>query len=88
VLSPETVGKRVGEIARRILHGARPQEIPIRERRQVTPTFDLAVSCAAGVVAETALAAGSIVRFRQFSLWERYRTASFHGQVFGTGSRC
>src|SRR5258705_554515 len=72
VLSPETVGKRVGEIARRIVHGARPQDIPI-EKTVVTPTFDWRQLRRWGV-AESALPAGSIVRFREFSVWERYRT--------------
>ena len=72
VLSPETVGKRVGEIARRILHGARPQDIPI-EKTVVTPTFDWRQLRRWGV-AESALPASSIVRFREFSVWERYRT--------------
>lgn len=73
VLSPETVGKRVGEIAGRILHGARPQDIPI-EKTAVTPTFDWRQLRRWGV-AESALPAGSVVRFREFSAWERYRTA-------------
>ena len=73
VLSPETVGKRVGEIARRILHGTRPQDIPI-ERTAVTPTFDWR-QLRRWRVAESALPAGSVVRFREFSVWERYRTA-------------
>jgi signal transduction histidine kinase len=73
VLSPETVGKRVGEIARRVLHGTRPQDIPI-ERTAVTPTFDWR-QLRRWRVAESALPAGSVVRFREFSVWERYRTA-------------
>src|SRR6266850_2229821 len=73
VLSPETVGKRIGEIARRILHGTRPQDIPI-ERTAVTPTFDWR-QLRRWRVAESALPAGSVVRFREFSVWQRYRTA-------------
>jgi signal transduction histidine kinase len=73
VLSPGTVGKRVGEIARLILHGTRPQDIPIAEAA-VAPTFDWRQLRRWGI-AEGALPAGSIVRFRELSAWERYRAA-------------
>ena len=71
VLSPGTIGKRVGEIARRILHGTRPQDIPI-EGAAVVPTFDWRQLRRWGI-AEGALPAGSIIRFRELSAWERYR---------------
>ena len=73
VLSPGTVGKRVGEIARLILHGTRPQDIPIEEAA-VVPTFDWRQLRRWGI-AESALPAGSIIRFRELSAWERYRAA-------------
>jgi signal transduction histidine kinase len=73
VLSPRTVGKRVGEIARLILHGTRPQDIPIEEAA-VVPTFDWRQLRRWGI-AESALPAGSIIRFREISTWERYRAA-------------
>jgi signal transduction histidine kinase len=73
VLSPGTVGKQVGEIARLILHGTRPQDIPIAEAA-VVPTFDWRQLRRWGI-AESALPAGSIVRFREISAWERYRSA-------------
>ena len=69
VLSPGTVGKRVGEIARLILHGTRPQDIPIEEAA-VVPTFDWRQLRRWGI-AESALPAGSIIRFRGISTWER-----------------
>lgn len=73
VLSPGTVGKRIGEITRLILHGTRPQDIPIEEAA-VVPTFDWRQLRRWGI-AEGALPAGSIIRFRELSPWERYRTA-------------
>jgi signal transduction histidine kinase len=73
VLSPRTVGKRVGEIASLVLHGMRPQDIPIEEAA-VVPTFDWRQLRRWGI-AERALPAGSIIRFREISAWERYRTA-------------
>ena len=73
VLSPGTVGNRVGEIARLILHGTRPQDIPIEEAA-VVPTFDWRQLRRWGI-AESAVPAGSIIRLREFSAWERYRAA-------------
>ena len=44
------------------------------KRTAVTPTFDWR-QLRRWSVAESALPAGSVVRFREFSVWERYRTA-------------
>jgi signal transduction histidine kinase/ABC-type uncharacterized transport system substrate-binding protein len=70
VLSPETVGKRVGEIGRRILHGTRPQEIPI-EGTAVTPTFDWR-QLRRWNIAESRLPAASLVLNRELPAWRRY----------------
>src|SRR5258707_1039860 len=63
---------RAGGYEETVALARRPQDIPI-EKTVVTPTFDWRQLRRWGV-AESALPAGSIVRFREFSVWERYRT--------------
>jgi signal transduction histidine kinase len=65
------IGTRVGEIALRVLDGARAQDIPI-ENMPASPTFDWRQVQRWGI-AERALPAGSTVLFREISVWERYR---------------
>jgi signal transduction histidine kinase len=68
----EALGNRLGEIARQVLKGTRPQDIPI-ERPAMFPVFDWRQLGRWGI-AESSLPAGSVLEFREISVWERYRT--------------
>jgi PAS domain S-box-containing protein len=67
----EADGTRVGEIALRIVNGARAQNIPI-ESATKTPIFDWGQLHRWGLK-ESALPPGSMVLYREPTLWERNR---------------
>jgi signal transduction histidine kinase/ABC-type uncharacterized transport system substrate-binding protein len=73
ILPREVAGTRVAQIARQILHGTRPQDIPI-ERPPRVPMFDWRELKRWGIPT-SALPSNSIVLFRESSAWERDRTA-------------
>jgi signal transduction histidine kinase len=73
VTDTRTIGRQVGDIARRILEGSRPEQIPI-EHLPLNVVFDWRVLRRWHLV-ESSLPAGSIVRFRTPSIWEEHRTA-------------
>ena len=64
-------GTRLGEIARQILDGTPPEDIPI-EQVPVVPTFDWRQLQRWGIDLSR-LPAGADVRFRQPTAWESYR---------------
>lgn len=64
-------GARLGEMARRILAGTRPQDIPI-ETARVTPVIDWRQVQRWGIDASR-LPPGSKIEYREPSIWERYR---------------
>ena len=68
----EAAGKRVGEIARLVLDGAAPASIAIEVREEGAPIFDWRALKRWGI-SESRLPAGSIIRFREPSMWEQYR---------------
>ena len=67
----EAIGKQVGDVGLRILDGERPQDIPSSTVPTVT-TFDWRELRRWGI-AENRLPAGSIVRYKEFSVWELYK---------------
>ena len=69
-LTHET-GLRIGELARQILDGARPQDLPIETARLV-PTFD-GRQLARWKIAEASLPSGSEIGLRPPTLWRDYR---------------
>jgi signal transduction histidine kinase len=69
----QSIGTRIGEMAFEILQGTRPQDIPI-DRAPLVTTFDWR-QLRRWNIAEASLPAGSVVRFREISAWERYRAA-------------
>jgi len=73
MVSRRQIGTRIGEMARRILEGARPQDMPIEEGPLV-PMFDWRQLRRWGI-AERAVPAQSVMQFREVPAWERYRTA-------------
>ena len=65
------VGTRLGELARQILDGARPDDIPVGTA-QATPTFDWRQVQRWGID-PSLLPAGSDIHFRTPTAWELYR---------------
>ena len=71
ILTPRNEATQLATLAARVLNGERPQDIPI-EPLQLTPIFDWR-QLRRWAIDESALPAGSEVRFRQLTIWERYR---------------
>ncbi|HEX2831275.1 MAG TPA: PAS domain S-box protein [Burkholderiales bacterium] len=70
--SAEAFGRRAGELALHMLAGAAPSDIPFEIRTDTVPMFDARALKRWGI-AESALPADSVVRYRQPSAWEEYR---------------
>lgn len=68
----EAAGQRVGELARRVLDGAAPASIPIEVREEGAPIFDWRALKRWGI-SESRLPPGSIIRFREPSIWDQYK---------------
>jgi len=73
MLPQQVLGTRIGELASEILHGARPQDIPI-DHPQLVPMFDWRQLQRWGI-AEDSLPPHSVLLFQEISIWERDRTA-------------
>jgi len=71
VQDSERNGLETAEIVRRILNGTRPQDIPVDSASSV-PMFDWRELKRFGL-SETSLPSGSVVRFKEFTLWEQYQ---------------
>ena len=72
VTRPHLIGQQTARIVLRILNGEKPSGIPIAVGEFVKPVFDWRQLQSFGI-SESMLPPGSEVRFREFSLWERYR---------------
>jgi signal transduction histidine kinase len=72
VSRPHLIGQQTARIVSRIFNGERPSEIPITVGDFLNPVFDWRQLQRFGI-SESRLPPGSEVRFREFSLWERYR---------------
>jgi signal transduction histidine kinase len=70
--SRQLIGHRLGEIARTILNGTRPEDMPI-EHPPPLPMFDWRQLRRWGIAVDS-LPPRSNILFREFSTWERYRT--------------
>ena len=66
------MGKHAGELASRILRGAAPASLPFESRTGGVPMFDWRALKRWGI-SESRLPPGSVVRFREPSIWEQYR---------------
>jgi signal transduction histidine kinase len=66
------MGKRAGELANRILGGAAPASRPFESRSDGVPMFDWR-ALKRWEISESRLPPGSVVRFRERTLWEQYR---------------
>ena len=72
VSHPHLIGQQTARIVSRIFNGEKPSEIPITVGEFLKPVFDWRQLQRFGI-SESRLPPGSEVRFREFSLWERYR---------------
>jgi signal transduction histidine kinase len=71
VQGPDRNGERLGQMVVRILSGDRAREIPV-EPAPNGPMFDWRELQQWGI-AESQLPIGSVVRFKEFTLWELYK---------------
>src|SRR5215510_11630161 len=69
VTTPETIGVRAAEIANRIAHGERAQDIPV-ENAPTMPMFDWRELRRWGI-SEDRLPPGKIIRFKELTFWEQ-----------------
>ena len=72
VLSVELAAGALANVALRVLKGESPESIPVREFDAHITQFDWRQLQRWGI-SETRLPAGSLVRFRQPSLWDQYK---------------
>jgi len=73
VYSTETHGQQAAELVRQILDGRNPADLPIVEGTNSNLLFDWRQMQRWGV-AEARLPVGSAIRFRESSIWHRYRS--------------
>lgn len=71
VQDSERNGLETAEIVRRILNGARARDIPVDSASSV-PMFDWRELKRFGID-ETSLPSGTVVRFKEYTLWEQYK---------------
>ena len=71
-MQPAAIGSSAGRIALRILNGENPSQIPVTMADVVRPAYDWRRMERWGV-SEANLPAGSDIRFREPSAWDRYR---------------
>jgi len=75
VLLPDVMGADAARLARRILNGEAPSDIPAKVAEVVKPIFNWTQMQRWGV-SESRLPPGSEIRFREPSFWEAYRHQS------------
>jgi signal transduction histidine kinase len=73
VYSTETHGQQASELVREILNGRKPSALPIVEATNSNLMFDWHQMQRWGV-REARLPVGSAIRFRELSMWQRYRS--------------
>ena len=72
VLSMDVMARATANVALRVLKGESPESIPVRQVDANITQFDWRQLRRWGI-SETRLPAGSLVRFRQPSVWEQYK---------------
>jgi PAS domain S-box-containing protein len=72
LISYEAQGRKAGEIGLRILSGENPADIPVSAEGTIQNMFDWRQLKRWGID-ESSLPEGSIVRYTEWSFWERYR---------------
>jgi PAS domain S-box-containing protein len=79
LVSPEAQGRKAAELAIRILAGELPGDIPFTSDDTLVTLFDWRELKRWGI-SEANLPAGSLIRYKEFSIWDEYR-----GRIIGTG---
>ena len=70
--SAEEKGKEIAELGLQILNGRNPAGIPLRSESRLKYKFDWR-QLKRWAISEDQLPTGSIVRFKEFSVWEQYK---------------
>ena len=70
--SMEMTGAKAGEVALRVLRGEKPSDIPMSGQGTIINMFDWR-QFKRFKIRENRLPPGSIVRFKEFSIWEQYK---------------
>jgi PAS domain S-box-containing protein len=72
VFDPEILGRETAQLALRLLRGERLQDLPTQESKSTVPMVDWRQLQRWGLD-EKRLPAGTVVRFREASVWESYK---------------
>jgi signal transduction histidine kinase len=72
VFDPEIIGRETAQLTLRVLRGERLQDLPVQESKSVIPMVDWRQVRRWGLD-ETRLPVGTVVRFREVSVWESYK---------------
>jgi PAS domain S-box-containing protein len=78
VFDPEILGLETAQIALRVLRGERLQDLPVQESKSTVPMVDWRQLRRWGLD-EKRLPAGTVVRFREASVWESYKAYILSG---------
>jgi len=80
VFDPEILGRETAQLTLRLLHGERLQDLPIQESKSVVPMVDWR-QLRRWRLDGKRLPAGTVVRFREISVWESYKWYIIGGVV-------
>ena len=80
VFDPEILGLETAQITLRLLQGERLQDLPVQESKSTVPMVDWRQLRRWGLD-EKRLPAGTVVRFRETSVWESYKWYIIGGVV-------
>ncbi len=72
VVDSEDLGTRAGQLALRVLNGARPEQLPVEMATRGTPMVDWRALQRWGIK-ENRVPAGGIIRYRPQTLWDQHR---------------
>jgi len=90
VVDSDDLGTRAGQLALRVLDGAKPEDLPIEVATKGTPMVDWR-ALQRWDIKENRVPAGSVIRYRPQTLWEQHRDlilvslAVFLGQAVTIG---
>ncbi len=80
VFDPEILGRETAQLTLRLLRGERLQDLPVQESKSTVPMVDWRQLRRWGLD-EKRLPAGTVVRFREASVWESYKWYMIGGVV-------
>jgi signal transduction histidine kinase len=72
VFNPESLGRETAQLTLRLLRGERIQDLPVQESKSTVPMVDWRQMQRWGLD-EKRLPAGTVVRFREASVWQSYK---------------